>query len=148
MRMPHDAWQARLVWRQHGDRFEIDVLTPFGRQLARLSGSDDGVSLTLSKGEQYRAASAELLLRQRLGWTLPVTGLRHWVLGLPAPGPVTQRVLDDEGRLQSLVQAGWIIVYDRYRVGSGPSLPGRVTLRRGDLRLRLVVDRWTLEEAG
>lgn len=148
LRSARDAWQARLVWRQQGERFEIDVLSPFGRQLARLRGGEDGVLLTLPKGERHRAGNVDELLRRRLGWRLPVAGLRHWVLGLPAPGPVERRVLDAAGRLRLLAQAGWSIDYDHYREDAGLALPTRMTLRRGELRLRLVVDRWTLAGPG
>lgn len=143
-----DAWQARLIWRQHRERFEIDVLSVFGQRLAQLSGRPGGVELRLPRGQRYQAQDAAGLLQDQLGWSLPVAGLRHWVRGLPAPGVVAHRTLDGEGRLLALEQQGWSIGYRRYRAADGRDLPGQVILKRDDLRLRLVVDRWDIGGRG
>ncbi len=148
LRTAQGAWQARLIWRQHRDRYEIDVLSVFGQRLARLSGGPAGAELRLPRGRSYHAADAEGLMRARLGWTLPVAGLRHWVLGLPAPDLTARRTLDTEGRLLSLEQGGWAIAYRRYRMADGLALPGQVTLERDAVRLRLVVDQWRIAERG
>ncbi|MFQ5488633.1 MAG: lipoprotein insertase outer membrane protein LolB [Gammaproteobacteria bacterium] len=148
VRTAQEAWQARLVWRQRRERFEIDVLSVFGQRLAQLSGGPGGVELRLSRGRRFRARDAAGLLQEQLGWSLPVAGLRHWVLGLPAPGAVAQRTLDGDGRLLALVQQGWTIGYRRYRSTDGRDLPGQVILQRDDLRLRLVVDRWGIGGRG
>ncbi len=142
------SWQARLVWRQRRERFEIDVLSVFGQRLAQLSGGPGGVELRLPHGERHRARDAAGLLQAQLGWSLPVAGLRHWVLGLPAPGAVARRTLDGDGRLLAVVQQGWTIGYRRYRSTDGRDLPGQVTLQHDDLRLRLVVDRWGIGGRG
>ncbi len=148
VRTAQDSWQARLVWRQRRERFEVDVLSVFGQRLAQLSGGPTGVELRLSRGRRYQARDAAGLLQAQLGWSLPVAGLRHWVLGLPAPGAVAQRTLDGEGRLLALVQQGWTIGYRRYRNTAGRDLPGQVILTHDDLRLRLVVDRWDIGGRG
>ncbi len=142
---PQGAWQAHLVWRQHPGHFEIDLLSAFGQHLARLRGEAGRIELLLPDGQRYRARDAERLLQTRLGWSLPLAGLSHWVRGMPVPGEARQRVLDAAGRLASLEQQGWRIDYGRYRRADGIMLPGKVVLVRKELRLRLVVDRWTLE---
>ncbi len=142
---PRAAWQAHLVWRQHPGRFEIDLLSAFGQHLARLRGDAGGIELLLPEGQRYRARDAESLLQERLGWSLPLAGLYHWVRGVPVPGEGRRRVLDAAGRLAALEQQGWRIDYGRYRSADGFMLPGKVVLVRKGLRLRLVVDRWTLE---
>ena len=82
-------------------------------------------------------------MRQELGWSLPVEGLRSWVLGLPAERSVAVPAFDTEGRLARLSEAGWRLEYLRFepQVG-GVELPTRLNLERGDLRVKLVVDRW------
>jgi len=46
--------------------------------------------------------------------------------------------------VQHLEQAGWRIDIDRYLPNTGDWLPGHLTLNHGDVRVRIVVDRWDL----
>jgi outer membrane biogenesis lipoprotein LolB len=41
-----------------------------------------------------------------------------------------------------LRQAGWVIVFDRYRSFDGIDLPVRLTASRDDARVRLAVRQW------
>ena len=91
------------------------------------------------------ATSAEELLGTRLGWSLPVSGLRYWLLGLPAPGlPVVKSSLDSFGRLLRLSQGGWQIRYLDYKWIENLALPGKIFVEHPKLRLRLVIDHWHL----
>ena len=65
-----------------------------------------------------RARIPILLLEQTLGLRLPVTGLRYWVRGLPAPGPTALLQTDAAGRLTRLEQNGWVIEYPSYAPSS------------------------------
>ena len=78
------------------------------------------------------------------GLQVPVTGLRYWILGLPAPGAERSRVLDGQGRLLSLEQNSWSMDYRGYTDVDGLSLPRKLFLRRDDLRVRLVVEQWRI----
>src|SRR3546814_8106960 len=47
--------------------------------------------------------------------TLFRSGLRWWVLGLPAPNAPPQIELDGQGRLAALTQVGWTLQYQEYQ---------------------------------
>ncbi len=146
------GWQVRLVWRQRHQRFEIDLSSSvLGQGLARLAGGPEGVELQLAEG-RYRAADAATLMRDHLGWSLPVQGLFHWLRGLPEAGEVQRLQLNAHGHLQELQQQGWIIRYARYRQVGDVMLPVKMELVHGGgkrrLHVRLVVDRWTLAGKG
>jgi outer membrane lipoprotein LolB len=81
IRHGEEGWQAGLNWRQDSDYFEIQVLDPLGRKVADIRGDSRGVHLTTSRGEKAQAADSESLMRQVLGWSLPLSGMRYWVLG-------------------------------------------------------------------
>ncbi|QBQ53818.1 lipoprotein insertase outer membrane protein LolB [Nitrosococcus wardiae] len=140
-----EAWTGTLRWVQKGDKFEILWISPLGQGSVELRGNPERVTLRVPKEAPITAESAEKLLGIRLGWSLPVSGLRYWLLGLPAPGlPVLSRSLDPFGRLHSLSQGGWQIRYLGYQSVKNYQLPGKVFLDNPKLRLRLVIDRWHL----
>lgn len=140
-----EAWTGTLHWVQKGDVFDILWFFPFGQGSVELQGNHELVTLRLPKEELMTATSAEDLLRIRLGWSLPVSGLRYWLLGLPAPElPTISLFLDPWGRLQRLSQGGWQIRYLDYKSINNYELPGKVFLNNPKLRLRLVIDQWKL----
>ena len=79
-----------------------------------------------------------------------MAAMSDWVRGAPADearhGPAT-RAFAADGRLAGLAQDGWILAYDDWRPAAGelPELPGRVEARRGEARVRLVIDQWGAE---
>jgi len=139
-------WHANLRWRERNGDYDIQFFGPFGRDGGRLQGDEQGVSLRTSDGERFYAPDADRLVRDVLGWRLPVSGLRYWVLGLPAPGAVDGRLFDTAGRLSLLEQTGWRVQFQRYRDAPAPALPDRLELRYGEeIRLRLLIDAWVIE---
>ena len=145
---PDGSWNARVQWMQQGDAYDIYFMTPFGQRMARLEGGRSGVVLELPDQEPVRAATAEELLASSFGWSAPVDALRYWVLGAPAPRQDAVTRLDDRGRLLGLEQDGWRIEYPQYTAVAGAigELPRKLTLEGPPLRIRLVVDSWSLGE--
>ncbi len=145
IRHGEEGWQAGLNWRQRQRRFDIQVLDPLGRKVAQLDGDGGRVTLITAEGGRARAEDPERLMRRVLGWSLPVSGLRYWVLGVPDPeGPPPRLELDGAGRLSRLTQDGWAVEYRRYEPHGGVDLPAKLVLSRADLRVRLVVKDWEL----
>lgn len=134
--------RADLRWRQNPDgRFELRLAGPFGTGAVELRGDAQLVEVRSSEGSQF-TPDPEGWIRSRYGWTLPIAGLRYWTLGLPAPGSPAQRRLDAQGRLEGLEQNGWQIEYGEYRAQAGYDLPRRFEASNGQMRLKLVIDRW------
>ena len=140
----HKGLSGGLHWRERGDHYRMEVFGPLGRTQAVLEGGPASVTLQLAGKPPRRAPSAQALMREALGWSLPVAGLRYWVRGIPAPGaPPAQLRFDAEGRLVFLHQDGWRIRYLAYDYAYGPqALPTRLELRNGRVRIVLLVDRW------
>jgi outer membrane lipoprotein LolB len=140
-----EVWTGTLHWRQQGEEFEIRWMAPLGQGSVELRGNPARVTLRVPKEQPVTATSAENLLQLHLGWSLPVSGLRYWLLGLPAPElPVANLSLDPFGRLLRLSQGGWQIRYLDYSSVKEYELPGKLFFDNPKLRLRLVIDRWEL----
>ncbi len=141
-----DSWSASLSWQQQAETFDIRFSSMLGQRLAQLKGDTLVSSLYLPDERVISAANVSDLLDEELGWSVPMDGLRYWLVGLPAPALVSPEKLkmglDELGRLQWLEQAGWRIEYQRYRTAGALDVPKKMVLTRNDLRVRFVIDRW------
>ena len=141
---------GRLQWTHELARDEIALASPLGTQVARLVRDATGVTLTDSEQATHRAADAETLTQQRLGWRLPLDGLADWVRGRASPGTpgtLSDSRLDSHGRLASLAQSDWRIEYGYDDAAAVARLPRRLFMRylqsAEPLEIRLVIDQWT-----
>ncbi|TVP54130.1 MAG: outer membrane lipoprotein LolB [Halomonadaceae bacterium] len=134
-------------WDQSGEEFSLTVSSSFmGMGSTRLEGTPDYLTITTPNGEQLFSEDPEGLIRQALGWELPIAALAYWVRGMPAPGDDHELYFDDQGRLGYVVQSGWEIYYENHQPlgdnGEGPVLPRRLTASNDDALVRLVVTGW------
>ncbi len=132
-------------WVQNGDQFLIEMSSAFmGMGSVRLEGAPGFLTITDSDGEQYVSDDPDALIRRTLGWSLPVEALYIWVRGLPLQDSAADLFFDQQGRISHLRQEGWEIHYDDYASLAGvEDVPRSLTATRDDLRLRLVITRWT-----
>lgn len=145
IRTARESGSVSVHWQQLSEeRFRIDLIAPFGAGSVRLTGDSQGVRLQTSRGESVVAASARNLLRRYTGYDVPVTALRYWLLGIPAPGPAQVRQLDRYGRLAYLAQQGWRVELLDYRRFSGVELPTALVLERDQVEVKLVIRDWDL----
>ena len=135
VRYAEEALSGRIFWRHSDDAEELLITSPLGQGLARVTRSRGGYLLEASDGKTYRAADAESLTEQALGWRLPLAGLADWVRGRPAPATPSE-ALGGSGR--EFRQDGWDVAYEEFRGGR----PLRLRLTREDLEIRLIVDQW------
>lgn len=138
---------GKVQWTHEAARDDIALASPLGTQVARLLRDGAGVTLTDSEQGVYRAADAETLTQERLGWRLPLTGLADWVRGR-AHGSAPQALRrDEQGRIAYLDESGWRIEYAHAEdAPAAASLPRRLIMRylrsAEPLEIRLVIDQW------
>jgi|SRR5579863_2230408 len=138
-----EGFNARLRWTQDGARTNMSLDGPLGAGGVQVSSNGESVSIVTSNGQRLDADAARTELRNRLGFDPPLDALRYWILGVPEPGPPAQESIDSQQRLANLQQNGWQIVYTDYTSVAGEWLPARLTLERGGVRVRVVVDGWS-----
>jgi len=139
------GYSAKLSWRHALAGDQLRLLSPIGSVIAELQADAAGATLTAADKKVYRSSNVQALTRQVLGWDLPLDGLQHWVVGRAEPElPVQAEERDERGRLTKLTQNQWRIDYLAY-AGDG-ALPSRMVLAYDNLTLRLIIDRWDLQE--
>lgn len=137
------GFSADLEWRQDGPAFDLRVTAPLNGGTFRLLGAAGEVALATPDGNTYRAPDAESLMREHLGWSLPLDGARYWIRGVPGPhAPPAHEVTDDAGRWSDFEQDRWRVSVLDYTDLDGLALPRKLFLLRDDLRVRLVMRRW------
>jgi len=138
-----DGFNGKLRWRQHNDNFTATVSGPLGVGTVRIEGDSGHVTLTDKQGEITELADAELDLRRRYGWTIPVNSLRFWALGIPDPSLPAATRFGENGLVDEMQQGGWIVTFAEYRIGGGQPMPRRISATNAGAKLRLVIDKWT-----
>lgn len=141
-----EAWHLDLSWSQKGEDYQVQLSGPFGAGRVMLVGNAQGVLLTDSDNQKFYADSAEKLLYETTGVTMPVEGLRYWIVGLTGPQQKTKPELDKQGRLAYLEDAKWKVRFRGYMPVNGLQLPRKIFIDRADkeIDVRLVVDDWKL----
>ena len=139
-----EGFSAGLRWQQQDDRASIDLSAPLGFGAAHIEQSAAALQLTTSKGLTLDSAAASDELRATLGFEPPFSSLRFWILGASDPATRAQESLDSQQRLARLEQGGWQVDYGEYVLVQQQWLPRRLSITRGALRLRVVVDAWQL----
>jgi outer membrane lipoprotein LolB len=137
-----EGFSASFDWRERGGVGEVDVRGPLGAGAAHITRSADLVRVDTGSGTPFEVAapfaSLDEELTARLGFSLPVTSLRYWLLGVPAPDVPSDAAGD------GFSQSGWAVAPGAYLpvAGAPGALPGRLVLSRATTVIRIVVSDW------
>ena len=145
LRLDGGAYNIGIRWQRHQDgRFMILLEAPFGQGVFRIeSSAPELYRLSLPDGQSFENTTAEALLEDAIGWSLPISGLDFWIRGLPHPQTAYSHRLDSSGQARSIRQDGWDIEYQEYRSApDGPQLPRRMRLVDDEVILKLVIEHW------
>ena len=142
VRAGDDGFNGKLWWRQDGPVYRARISGPIGVGAVFVNGDGREVTLTDTDGVVTELDDAEFDLRDRYGWTIPVTSLRYWALGIPDPSSPSEVQFNDDGNVGSLRQQDWAVTISAYAEGGGQSMPRRLVAVSGNIRVRLVIDEW------
>lgn len=134
---------AAVAWSHDPGGDRIDVFSPLGQQLARLTGTAAGARLETSDRRVLESDSLEALSEEVFGARLPLQGLPAWVVGRPA-GHSASVQRDEQARARQLREDGWRIDYLDYESPAPDALPSLMELQRDGIRVRLKIDQWNL----
>ncbi len=140
-----EAWPGDIHWQQTGKAYDMRIIAPLGVGNLHVYSVEGGVMLEHSaEPHAYFSADPEILIQKQYGWKLPIRDLRYWMTGLPSPrSSLSGKLdLDQHGRLQSLQQSGWHIIFQRYKKIAGYELPTKVLLEHKDLSVKIVIREW------
>lgn len=134
-----------LDWDNAAAAFAFTLRAPTGRTW-KLRGDAQSATLEGVEAEPIHGTDPARLLRDKLGWNVPVADLSSWVRGMRAAGGGATVLYDDRNRPAVLDQDGWHIEYKDWFDDREPPMPRRVFASRGAARVKLAIDRWTFDD--
>lgn len=138
-----EGLNGKIWWRQDGIVFRARISGPIGVGTIFINGDRRELTLTDQDGTVTELQDAEVDLRLRYGWTIPVTSLRYWALGIPDPATPAAVEFSEDGLPAEIIQRDWQVTIGQWGEGGGQPMPRRLTAVSGEFRVRLIIDEWT-----
>lgn len=139
-----EGFSGGIDWQQHAAESAVRLRGPLGVGALQLRYDGRALMVQTADGQSVGGAMAETLLHDSLGFDAPLASLAYWLRGCDDPSSAADTTLDDQQRLATLKQQGWQVSYDGYERHGALWLPQRITLQRDAVRLKLLIQTWTL----
>ncbi len=111
--LPDEVVSSNLRWTQTQTGFDAYLWGAMGAGTTHLYGNSE--ILSIESGETSASGPPDEILREQLGWTIPVDLLLSWVRGQPSEDSVVRGVKSNErGVIESFRQAGWLLEYSEF----------------------------------
>ncbi|MEO8064738.1 MAG: lipoprotein insertase outer membrane protein LolB [Pseudomonadota bacterium] len=136
------GFSAGMRYAQQPQRSDLALDGPLGIGGLRVELEGQSLKIFTSRGEQLDGVAARAELERRLGFALPLSELRWWLLGIPAPGDAELNQDAASGEIHGFAQNGWRVTINSRAPDLGFALPRRLTAEREGARLKLLVETW------
>ncbi len=133
---------GNFAWQETGNAITLELRSPLGQTLAIVRSSPLNASLEMPGRAPRSATDVGQLMRDTLGFALPLDGLRYWMLPQPSPSTPADVVRESGTQIKQIRQDGWTIDYLAYADAPATGVK-RLNLTREDppLDIKLVLDR-------
>jgi len=160
VRLPGKAFSASIRWRQNKDRVDILLTGPLGQGSVRIIGDDQEIEFFEAKNGNITKGNPELLLRQHLGYALPLNQLSQWSLGLVGGDsrnsltrqsePIMDLLYDPQGFPSSFRTEFWRIQYHHWKTvpkqqnNLSYTLPHKIIFQSDAVKITLAIKHWKI----
>lgn len=142
----NDGWTANLIWEHDPLQDRLRISGPFSQGLLSIVVQDDLIHVNEGNGVEQTSRDPDALLRERLGFAVPLRSLRYWVTGVPAPEAEHVQVPNEAGGARRFSQQGWSLAYEKFSQVGAYQLPQKASINGHDVRLKLIADDWLIKE--
>lgn len=140
-----DAWQADLHWEHEPAQDRLRLSGPLSQGMVSIVLQKDLIYINEGQGVSRLSHDPDALLRERLGFTVPLPSLRYWILGVPDPAQEYASLPSEGGASPGFRQAGWAVRVDRYTNVGNLVLPQKLGIQGNGVRLKIIADHWETE---
>ncbi len=141
------AWQANLFWEHEPQQDRLRLSGPWSQGLVSIILQKDLIYLNEGGGVTTLSKDPDAMLREKLGFVVPLASLRYWVLGRPNPALSSHSGTaheSDEDR--AFEQSGWQIQIQSTSPVDGWLLPQKLVAQGAGVKLKIVTDQWVIRE--
>jgi outer membrane lipoprotein LolB len=139
-----EGFHASILWEHEKAQDRVQVSGPLNQGGVSIVLQDDLILIRDDRGEVKTSRDAAALVREELGFPVPLASLRYWVIGVPRPARDAVPRYDGAGLLRELKQEGWSLAYEQFVSVHGVVLPQKLSARGDEMKLKLVVDDWEI----
>lgn len=140
-----DAWQANLFWEHDANQDRLRISGPFSQGMVSIVVQKGLIYVNEGNGVTESSRDPEGMLKDRLGFAVPLSSLRHWVVGLPDPNQPHTPIFGKSGSLLGFRQSGWVLQFQQYTNVGDRVMPQRFALQGPEVKLKLIADSWRVE---
>lgn len=138
---PNDSWTANIEWKHLPGFEKIRLSGPLGQGAVVIELTEDTVKIDRGGGNVQASDHPEQFINQQLGLYVPLGPLRFWAVGLPESGFEFQETAD------GFVQDGWLVAYKEMQSAGTETMPRKMAVSNGQVKLKLIIDQWDLNGA-
>lgn len=139
-----DAWQANLDWEHERDQDRLRLSGPLSQGMVSIVLQKDLMYINEGGGVTHLSRDPESELYERLGFAVPLSSLRYWMLGVPEPNRDFTPLPEGGAVGGGFSQSGWILRTEDYVLVGNRNLPRKMSIQRAGVKLKLVADHWEI----
>lgn len=144
---PDKRESVNFHWQQDKNKYQIRFTTFLGLEVAYLEGDHQNLTIK-ADGREFKSTEPEVLLKEVVGWQIPLKHLSHWLIGNPR-GVVMSKHEGSElakkvlARISS--QQEWMITYDHYLPIHKLHLPDKINLKQYQYKINMSINQWIIK---
>jgi len=135
-----EVLSANIQWQHQDNEDKLKLSGLLGLGAVVIGLNERGVTLELGDGKSRLSSQVDNYIAQQIGFKVPITALRQWVLGSYLMDKPVVLLVD------GFEQMGWRVTYKQYmRSTTHIVMPRKLEIVKGGVKLKLVVDQWKIE---
>lgn len=146
VRHQQQGWQSGLSWCRDDERSSLRFVGLLGQEVLAIEQQPGWIRI--QEGDDLLISyQPERMLNERLGFSVPLTALRYWLVGVPEMRAAGVALSKLDKNTSGFVQHGWEIKYLRFAEVEGLRMPTKIKLARAGLNLKIIIDQWHIGES-
>ncbi|RLA25110.1 MAG: outer membrane lipoprotein LolB [Gammaproteobacteria bacterium] len=130
---------ANIQWQHDNNKDKLKLFGTLGIGAMLIEINEREIVLDTGDGQKQRSEDVDGFIARQLGFVVPITALRQWILGAYLQD-VPVRQLED-----GFQQLGWRITYNEYMQTSAGIMPRRIKITKQQMKLKLIIDQWEIQ---
>ncbi len=140
-----DSWHANLFWEHDSTQDRLRVSGPLSQGMISIVLQKDLIYINEGHGVTQLSNDPDAMLRERLGFAVPLASLRYWILGVPDPN-MESAVIPAEGNSPGgFQQSGWVVRMDNYMNAGNHAMPRKMRVQGSGVKLKIIADNWEIK---